>query len=535
MRRKIFHSKTYNYALCIVHCALILGCGTDDAPTNIEPTLHVLDATDITRTRATLHGAIDLADGAIEPELRFVYGSSEAMEKSSSLLSDDSIAIRINGLMPGTTYYFALKGTRGNASLLSTALSFTTNPNVRPQLGEIELLSTGPLSVIVGYEIADNGGEDVSSTGCRVKNLSTGKSRTISMAAAGGNVKLRIDSLERYTTYEISPFAANSIGETVGSAISYTTADAITLEKAGELTLLVGGGMAEYKSLSIAGEINGSDVACLRVMTVNGNLSSLDLADAKIVSGGDTYGCSRYTEDDAITYGMFGDCSRLETIVLPDNVRRIDHEAFINCTGLTTLTIPASAISVSTSSGCVGLTTIKVSSANGNFKSIDGVLYNSDATSLLWFPLGKQGEYEIPSTVTTIEDRAFEGCAIQKLILPDNITEIGMAAFHNSKIEEVWLPDKLKLLPTATFQGCTSLTTVHLGSCTQLIGEYAFDGCPLADLYVSAETPPVCYDNSFASTDGDIVSTCILHVPIGSKQTYRNHKYWGQFKTISEQ
>lgn len=514
---------------------LLIGCGTDDAPTNIEPTLRTLDATDITRNEATLHGAIDLADGASMPELRFVYGTSEKMGYSSSVLSGDSIAVKIDGLTPGTTYYFALQGTRGNASLESPVSSFTTNPNVRPQLGALQMLSTGPLSAIVGYSIADNGGESISSMGCYIKNTSTGKSRKILATNVDNIVKMRIDSLERYSNYEIAPFAVNSIGETIGDAISFTTTDAITLEKGGELTSLVGDDIAEYESLSIAGEINGSDIACIRNMILNSNLSSLDLTEAKIASGGDTYGYSRYTEDDAITYGMFGGCAQLTAITLPDNAQRIDHDAFVGCTGLTTLTIPASVSSISTSSGCTALAAIDVSSANNNYKSIDGVLYNANATSVLWFPLGKQGEYEIPSTVTKIADRAFEGCAIRKLTMPDNITEMGMAAFHDCKImEEVWLPEKLRLLPTATFQGCTSLTSIHLGSYTELIGEYAFDGCPLADLYVAAETPPVCQDYSFATSGADILSSCCLHVPEDCVQKYKNHRYWGQFKTITE-
>lgn len=524
---------------------MLIGCSSDDLPTNIEPTLHAGDATDITRTEATLHGAIDLADGANMPELSFVYGMDETMSSSSAMLSEDSIAIRIGGLKSGSTYYFALQGSRGNATFRSNTSTFTTNPNVRPEVGELQLLSYGPLSAIVKVTIIDNGGENLTEVGCYVKDIATGTTRKIKAMAIDVNrinesatdtngIKLRIDSMARYATYEISPFATNSIGETVGNAITHTTTNAATLEQGGELSSLIGNDINAYTSLSIAGCVNGDDIACLREMMTNGYLYNLDLTDARIVTGGGTYGYSRYTEEDAITYGMFGGCTRLENIVLPDNVRRIDHEAFIDCTGLKSLTIPASANSVSTSSGCTALEAISVSAANSNYKGIDGVLYNGNATAILWFPLGKQGDYEIPSTVTTIEDRAFEGCAIQKLTLPDNITEIGMAAFHNCKIEEAWMPEQLKAIPTATFQGCTSLTTIHLGSKTELIGEYAFDGCPLSDIYITAATPPVCYAKSFATSGSDFLSTCTLHVPKDYKQIYRNHKYWGQFNTIKE-
>lgn len=38
-------------------------------------------------------------------------------------------------------------------------MSFTTLPNEKPTLGEAQILSHGPMRVVVGYEITDNGGE----------------------------------------------------------------------------------------------------------------------------------------------------------------------------------------------------------------------------------------------------------------------------------------------------------------------------------------------------------------------------------------
>lgn len=52
-----------------------------------------------------------------------------------------------------------LQGYNGRTTLTSNVMSFTTLPNEKPTLGEAQILSYGPMSVVVGYEITDNGGE----------------------------------------------------------------------------------------------------------------------------------------------------------------------------------------------------------------------------------------------------------------------------------------------------------------------------------------------------------------------------------------
>ena len=187
------------------------------------------------------------------------------------------------------------------------------------------------------------------------------------------------------------------------------------------------------------------------------------------------------------------------------------------------------------SSGCTALETISVSKANVHYSSVDGVLLNADATSIVWFPLGKKGDYTLPATVNSIGDYAFKECNIEKFILPDALTKIGQGAFMNSKIKEVSLPDKLKSIPTGTFQGCKQLKTVRMGTKTELISDYVFDNCPLTDIYIDAPTPPVCNSKAFATSGEDFLKTCILHVPKGKKTMYRYNSNWGQFQHIVEQ
>lgn len=61
---------------------------------------------------------------------------------------------------------------------------------------------------------------------------------------------------------------------------------------------------------------------------------------------------------------------------------------------------------------CAGLVYISVSEQNPRFCDVGGVLYSADGTELILYPPLHEGEsVSIPSTVTSIADMAFYGCA----------------------------------------------------------------------------------------------------------------------------
>lgn len=94
------------------------------------------------------------------------------------------------------------------------------------------------------------------------------------------------------------------------------------------------------------------------------------------------------------------------------------------------------------------------------------------------------------------------------------------------------MPGSLRLVPTATFQGCKQLRVVHLGSKTEMISDYAFSDCPLTDIYVDAQLPPVCNAKTFAADGTDIFGTCRVHVPKGRVNIYKASDGWKLFKNI---
>lgn len=546
--------------LTAVLCVLGLASCSSDKPDNFEPQLQTLEAIDITRNEATMVGQCHTTGSTEMPQLWFCYGDDPSMSQKTAVLTpadnnggkpDGTVVYRLNQLTPSTTYYYKLQGGSGNVVLSGEQLSFTTQPNAKPKAGEVTVLGISPLSAIVSYSISETGGDPITESGCylsRQDGGTMGDATTIKLVQTGdaddnGMFRLRIGGLQPEVAYSIRPFAANKNGEDVGEAVSFVTTSTSIINDAGQLTELVGDDKYRFTTLSIAGFLNGDDLRTLRDMAgcdnegkaTAGQLSDIDLSGAQIAEGGKAYAEGHFTQTNVVGKAMLASCEKLKRIVLPLQTTKIEADAFRNCSSLHTIEVPTLVESIETSAGCTALTEINVQAGNSHYSSKDGVLLSGDGKSILWFPMGKEGEYTLPSTVTTVGDYAFRNCRIETFHFADGLTSIGKYAFYNSSVKEVSLPSTVKQIPTGLFQKCADLTTVHLGKNTELLGDYVFDGCPITNLYISAPTPPYCSNNTFASSGNNIFSTCRVHVPKNRRIYYRGDMIWAQFKRIVEE
>ena len=130
----------------------------------------------------------------------------------------------------------------------------------------------------------------------------------------------------------------------------------IKLDKAGTLPDRIASSK-KYKitNLKLVGEINGTDWNMIREMagrnyqesSTEGNLSVLDLSEAKIVAGGDYYYYDNlfnnkvYTSNDEIGEYAFAYCSGLTSLTLPAGITSIGEFAFSYCSGLTSIYVYA--------------------------------------------------------------------------------------------------------------------------------------------------------------------------------------------------
>ena len=289
----------------------------------------------------------------------------------------------------------------------------------------------------------------------------------------------------------------------------------INLDKAGTLPDRIASSK-KYKitNLKIVGEINGTDWNMIREMagrnyqesSTEGNLSVLDLSEAKIVAGGDYYYYDNlfnnkvYTSNDEIGEYAFAYCSGLTSLTLPVGITSIGEFAFSGCSGLTSLTLPAGITSIGEYAfyGCSGLTSLT-----------------------------------LPAGITEIGESTFENCSgLTSLTLPAGITSIGEYAFSRcSGLTSLTLPAGITSIDKYAFSGCSRLTSLNLPAGITSIGEFAFSYCSgLTSIYVYAEKVPRIGRYAF---EGCASRKCTLYVPKGTYDNYRLSEF-GYFENIVE-
>lgn len=205
----------------------------------------------------------------------------------------------------------------------------------------------------------------------------------------------------------------------------------------------------------------------------------------------------------SIGFMAFRYCTNLASVTLPDSVTNLGAQAFLGCAGLTNvtlgsnltsiaalsfigcsnlcrITIPASVTSIRYNpfAQCWSLTNITVAEDNPIYASQSGVLFNKQRTTLLAFPGGLAGGYDIPNGIGAIGPDSFTGAIrLKNVTIPASVTNIGWDAFAASGLTDVTIPDTIGLIGDSAFLLCQGLTNVTLGNGVRTIGEWAFGRC----------------------------------------------------------
>jgi len=106
----------------------------------------------------------------------------------------------------------------------------------------------------------------------------------------------------------------------------------------------------------------------------------------------------------------FDDCKALESIDLPDSLEEIGQWAFHGCDRIRSFSIHARTERIGTYAfgSCTSLIEICVDSANPNYCSFEGNLYDKNMTALIQYSIGRpETRFAIPDSVTKVEFRAF--------------------------------------------------------------------------------------------------------------------------------
>ena len=231
--------------------------------------------------------------------------------------------------------------------------------------------------------------------------------------------------------------------------------------------------------------------------------------------------------EDRAFYG----CWKIEALTLTENVRYLGESAFGDTRHITEVTVNSSGnvtfkdgafVSVYGGSGVrtlhigKGLANVDISAVFGGTNAVlatvtvdkennyyyegsDGVIYDKHLneeqvnvpTKILYYPMLKEGEYELPGSITTIGANVFVGRQkLTKVTIGANVTEIGNAAFKDctALTEVVWkkpvasaegvtAEEQALTLGDNVFSGCYGFTAFVLPARVTSIGEGAFQNC----------------------------------------------------------
>ena len=227
----------------------------------------------------------------------------------------------------------------------------------------------------------------------------------------------------------------------------------------------------------------------------------------------------------------FYGCWKIEALTLTENVRYLGESAFGDTRHITEVTVNSSG-SVTFKDGAFvsvyggsdvrtlhigkGLANVDISAVFGGTNAVlatvtvdkennyyyegsDGVIYDKHLneeqvnvpTKILYYPMLKEGEYELPGSITTIGANVFVGRKkLTKVTIGANVTEIGNAAFKDctALTEVVWkkpaasaegvtAEEQALTLGDNVFSGCYGFTAFVLPARVTSIGEGAFQNC----------------------------------------------------------
>ena len=199
-----------------------------------------------------------------------------------------------------------------------------------------------------------------------------------------------------------------------------------------------------------------------------------------------------YIGDSAFRY-----CEKLSTVTLPQSTSYIGNEAFQN-TALKSIYIPSKVSTIGERAFFnFYISSVEVDENNTYFSSIDGVLFDKNKETLIFYPSQKRDkEYTVPESVKNINSCAF---------------------YFTDYLENIVLSDALVSIGNSAFCGSNELKGLRLGANVSSVDATAFGYCDRFTAFEVDENNP-----SFTALDGVLFSkdmSVLVAYPCGNKMT----------------
>ena len=201
----------------------------------------------------------------------------------------------------------------------------------------------------------------------------------------------------------------------------------------------------------------------------------------------------------AVGYEVFANCRTLKSVAISSTIVSVDFDTFKGCSNIKTVSSPAEFIrAFSYASTAIETLTI----INGYVDSEDNCYYIRKMSNLK--------ELVIGADVTSIDNKAFEGCSKLEIIevdegnekyysvgnciiqngrvptlilgctetdIPAEVKTIASYAFAQSNITSIIIPKTVARIEAYAFSACRNLASITIQNPTIEIYEKAFDGC----------------------------------------------------------
>ena len=228
----------------------------------------------------------------------------------------------------------------------------------------------------------------------------------------------------------------------------------------------------------------------------------------------------------------FEKCTGLKSVVLPEGLKTVEMEAFMGCTGLKSVTIPSkTTICGGVFKGCTGLESVTFPKKQrviwaSTFEGCTGLKSIVLPEGLKLIVVGafrdctKLDSMVLPKGLRAIGEGAFEGCTgLKSVTFPEGLEYIDKLAFSNcTKLDSLVLPRGLRAIGEGAFEGCTGLKSVSFPEGLKTIGNSAFEGCTGLKSVVLPEGLRAIGEGAFAGCSG--LESVVL--PVGLRSVAKN-------------